>query len=138
MLNNPISGEGLRYMLRHGLGGPVMEHFPTFVLAIIALGMLPSCADRKGWTRLAVWLAVVWAMLFAFVLWPQSPLRGVSGGLCPSPFVSALPVLLPLSVICVRLSSASLVGGLKRKAWWIVAYMCAAVLCNLITFIVDD
>ncbi|MCD7720698.1 MAG: hypothetical protein LUI09_00535 [Prevotellaceae bacterium] len=132
-VGNLFSQEGLRWCLLHGFSALPARWFCTFVLACIAVG----CLERKRLRRMGVYLALVWLLMLAFVLWSGSPLRGVSGGLYPSPFVHALPLLLCLSVIVVSLamspSSASelLVRGIRRYAILIVFYL-------IISFIVGE
>ncbi|MCD8302262.1 MAG: hypothetical protein LUC44_04500 [Prevotellaceae bacterium] len=138
-VGNLISAEGLRWLLHHGHETLLFRLFPLFVLACIALDSLLLMFCRKYWLKFAVSLCVIWVVLLAFVLWSESPLRGVDGGLCPSPFVHALPQLICLSVIASSLLATpqwilpALVESLRRYAVLIVFYL---VICCLYSEIV--
>ncbi len=136
-VNNLFSAEGLRWCLRHGFSALPGEWLCIFVLACMAAGSLPSLTDRSALRKTAPSLALLWCLILAFVLWPSSPLRGVSGGLYPSPFVHALPALLCLSVLAVGIirephqASALLVRGIRKYAILIVFYL-------MVSFIVGE
>ncbi len=138
---NLFSDEGLRWLLRYGFTSFPARYFCTFVLACMAIGTLPKWADWAAWRKMLVLLTLLWLLLLAFVLWQDSPLRGVNGGFYPSPFVSALPVLLCLSVIVVNVAmnvgSAAdlLVRGIRRYAILLVFYLLLSFLVSEITFL---
>ncbi len=138
-VGNLISAEGLRWLLRHGPETVLFRLFPLFVLVCIALCSLRFMFRREHWVKFAISLCVIWVVLLAFVLWSDSPLRGVDGGLCPSPFVHALPQLICLSVTASSLLATprfilrALVEGLRRYVVLIIFYL---VICCLYSEIV--
>ncbi len=140
-INNLLSDEGLRWLLRHGFSSTLSGYFGTFVLACVAVGALPRWADRAAWRRAGLYLLLLWLLLLAFVLWSGSPLRGVGGGFFPSPFARALPVLLCLSVIVagvavdVRSAGDLLVRGIRRYSILIVFYLLLSFLVSELTFL---
>ncbi len=140
-VGNLISAEGLRWLLRHGPETLLFRLFPLFVLVCIALGSLEFMSFREMWYRFAVSLCVIWVVLLAFVLWSGSPLRGVDGGLYPSPFVHVLPQLICLSVTASALFVTPerilpvLVDCLRRYAILIIFYLVVCCLYSEIVYV---
>ncbi len=140
-VNNLFSDEGLRWLLCNGFSSFPARYFTTFVLACIAVGVLPRWADKVAWRRMCLYLLLLWLLILAFVLWPDSPVRGVNGGFFPSPFARALPVMLCLSVIVVGLCSNGesaadlLVRGIRKCSILIVFYLLLTFLVSELTFL---
>ncbi len=136
-VNNLFSDEGLRWLLCYGFSSFPARYFTTFVLACVAVGVWPQWKDKVAVRRTCVYLVLLWLVIIAFVVWPDSPLRGVNGGFYPSPFARALPEMLCLSVIVVGLctngrSAADLLArGIRKYAIIIVFYL-------LLTFLVSE
>ncbi len=140
-VNNLFSDEGLRWLACYGFSSFLARYFTTFVLACMAVGVLPSWKDRVAVRRTAIYLVLLWVVILAYVAWPDSPLRGVNGGFYPSPFARALPETLCLSVIIVGLFTNGrpvadlLVHGIRRYAILIVFYLLLILLVSELTFL---
>ncbi len=140
-VSNLLSDEGLRWSLRYGFSALPVEYLATLIMACIAVGVLPKWQDKAALRKMTVWLALLWIVTLAFAAWPSSPLRGVSGGLYPSPFVSALPTLVCLSVIvvCVAMNIRSagdmLVYGIRKYAVIIFFYLLLSFLLSEIRYV---
>lgn len=139
-----LSDEGLRWLFLHL---PGLLATPLTACALVwasAVGALERCAriHRHGASRTLAWVATAAALalgvlpLLAFLL-PHSPLRGITGGLWPSPLLTGLPVIIPLVLLAAAmlyaylglyLTSPARLGlllswGLRRHALWILAAM---------------
>ncbi len=139
-VNNLFSGQGLRWFLLHGLRDGAMSYWPHFILFTIVCGSTPTWS----WQTCKSYLLRLIPVLACFALlglWVESPLRGVSGKLIPSPLGHAGFVVMCLCLLGINLSLHSqsamnvLINALRKMATIIILYPIFAVLYNEITYI---
>ncbi|MEE1223192.1 MAG: hypothetical protein UHL07_06670 [Bacteroidaceae bacterium] len=140
-VNNLLSAEGLRWLLVHGVQDGAFRYLPEVVLAVIALGTIPLRRTRVSAFRLFLRYALLLAFWIFMVWWKDSPLRGISGGLWPSPLSHSWFAILCLSLTAVNLSFAwsrvgqALADGVRRYAMALAAFLVGAFLYNEIMYI---
>lgn len=140
-VNNMLSAEGLRWLLVHGVQDGAFRYLPSVVLAIVALGTIPLRHTRVSTFRLILRYALLLAFWVFMVWWKDSPLRGISGGLWPSPLSHSWFAVLCLSLTAVNLSFAwnrvgqALADGVRKYALALVAFLVLAFLYNEITYV---
>ena len=140
-VNNLLSAEGLRWLLVHGVQDGAFRYLPAVVLAIIALGTIPLRRTRVSTFQLFLRYALLLAFWIFMVWWKDSPLRGISGGLWPSPLSHSWFAILCLSLTAVNLSFAwsrvgqALADGVRRYAMALAAFLVGAFLYNEIMYI---
>lgn len=140
-VNNILSAEGLRWLLVHGVQDGAFRYLPEVVLAILALGTIPLRRTRVSTFLLFLRYALLLAFWVFMAWWKDSPLRGISGGLWPSPLSHSWFAILCLSLTAVNVSFAwnrvgqALADGVRRYAMVLVAFLVLAFLYNEITYI---
>ncbi len=140
-VNNLFSGQGLRWLLLHGLQDGAMAYWPHFILFMFVSGSYPVNWNRETCRRYLLRLLPVLACFVLLAFWVDSPLRGIGGGLFPSPLGHAGFVVMCLCLLGINLSLHSqptmtvLVNALKKMAVMIILYPIFAFLYNEITYI---
>ena len=140
-VNNLLSAEGLRWLLVHGVQDGAFRYLPAVVLAIVALGTIPLGRTRVSAFQLFLRYALLLAFWVFMAWWKDSPLRGISGGLWPSPLSHSWFAIICLSLTAVNLSFAwSRVGqvladGVSKYAMALVAFLVGAFLYNEIMYV---
>lgn len=155
-----LSVEGLRWLFTHSLDDP-RRLLSSSLLLLLAFGSVGECgllADLRAdaplrHRRLAfgtlVGFLLVFVLFLLFLLLPSSPLRGITGTLLPSPFVSGVVPVGAFCVVCLsvvhaysssRMGSISrlfhfLARALSRHLLWLFVCLLGLFLYNLICFI---
>lgn len=139
-----ISDEGLRWLCLHLsslVATPITIYALLYAMAAGALEMCvriyqKSANQASAWVTVLVALALCSIPILAFVM-PDSPLRGISGSIWPSPLISGMPVIIALIILAAAilysylnlyLTSARkfcimITWGIRRHAIWIVVAM---------------
>ncbi len=138
---NLISTDGFRWLLLHGLQEGALRWLPHVVIGAIALGSI----SREDWTRRPRKTLTVCSLLTAVVaialLFPGSLLRGVGGGLVPSPLSHSWWLLCCLAlaftnvVLSRRPALDVLTKGLCKSARFVVLFLIFAFLYNETVYI---
>lgn len=140
-VNNLLSAEGLRWLLVHGIQDGAFRYLPPVVLAVIALGTIPMGRARVSTFQLILRYALLLAFWVFMAWWKDSPLRGISGALWPSPLSHSWFAIICLSLTAVNLSfvwnrvGQALADGLRKYALALVAFLVLAFLYNEIMYI---
>ncbi|MDE6159931.1 MAG: hypothetical protein K2F69_07625 [Bacteroidaceae bacterium] len=140
-VNNLLSAEGFRWLLVHGVQDGAFRYLPAAVLAAIALGTVPLRRTRHSTFQLFLRYALLLGFWIFMGLWKNSPLRGISGGLWPSPLSHSWFAILCLSLTAVNLSFAwnrvgqALADGIRRYALALSAFLVLAFLYNELNYI---
>ncbi len=140
-VNNLFSGQGLRWFLMRGLQGGAMVYWPHFILLMLLFGTYPAKITWQICKSYLFRLIPVLACFVVLAVWVESPLRGVGGGLVPSPLAHAGFVVMILSLLGISLSLHSrsvmdvLANALRKMATMIILYPIFALLYNEITYI---
>ncbi len=140
-VSNLISADGLRWLLVQGLQGGALRWLPHVVVGAMALGGFSAAEWKVQPQRVVVLLLLAVVVLSLAVMLPESPLRGIGGGLWPSPFSHSWWLVLCLlvmtmNVVLSKRSAMEVVStGLGKYARLIVLFLIFAFLYNEITYI---
>ncbi len=140
-VQNLISSEGLRWMLLHGFQDGAYRLLPSVVLGCVAVGSFPSRLVQRDILKLGFRYAIAVALWAFLAFWQGSPLRGISGGLFPSPLSHSWFVVVCLSVIAVNLTFnwktavSVLSNGLRKYGHIVILFLVFAFLYNEVVYI---
>ena len=152
-----LSDEGLRWLFLHLPGLLATPLTACALVWVMGGGAGETCARTHGRdashaparAAIAAALALGFLPLLVFLL-PHSPLRGITGGLWPSPLLSGLPVIIPLVLLAAAMLHAYLSlwltsgarlclllsWGIRRHALWIVAAMLLSFIHGTLRYVV--
>lgn len=150
-VSNVMSAEGLRWSLMHGIQGGAMFYLPHAIcvsMLIALIGQIRNVFSDSGhFWDIVLGKPQKFILFFCFLLsvflasLPGGPLRGVGGGLYPSPLShAAFPLFVLLSLtLLLPLTKESIVGSLRKalcdSADVIILFPIFAFLWNLIRYV---
>lgn len=140
-VNNLISAQGIRWLLLHGIRSGMLNYWIPFILLMITEGTIPVFKNKYERRRYFILIFVVGVIVALCSLWPDSPIRGISGKLVPSPLSHASYVLSCLLLIGINMTMHSspmiqtLKNAIQKRATVIVLFPIFAFLCNEIIYI---